>query len=342
MKSHFHKKGHDSNQMPHNEASQAQQKKFALSGGLLKKKLDILNPGLLVLTTYVLLLLSKLIDVTVINRENEYYSVVILQLMIFLLPGAIWCRFRGERYMSGLRFRLPRANSLLLIFSSAVLMISGGLLLSTLFGGLESLSKNFSLYDTFISKTDGSLPSSLYLLAAYAIIPAICEEFVFRGILCYEYEKGGVLRAIIFSSLFFSMLHFNPINILVYLFSGAILSMVMYGSRSLIGAMLAHLLYNIFGLFGQPYMNTLYRITGSSNFFLFIVAFLFLASGTLFCHEAARLYKKYLYEGQSSGYKDPLLNNPIEIRTSYISILKQPTTIACFVFYIIASIIYLF
>lgn len=306
------------------------------------QKRIVLTPTTVVLATYVLLLLSKLADVTLINRENEYYSVVILQLMIFLLPGAIWCRFNGEGYMKGLRIRLPRPNSFILIAAAALLMISGGLLISMLFGGLDSLSKNFSLYDTFISKTDNSLPSTLYLLAAYAFIPAICEEFVFRGILCYEYENGGVMRAVIFSSLFFAMLHFNPVNILVYMFSGAILALVLYASRSLIGAMLAHLLYNIFGLFGQPYMNTLYRITGSSNFFLFLVAFCFLLSGAIFCHEASRLYKKYLYDGASSKYREPVLRSPAQIKASYLSVLKEPCTIACFVFYVIASIIYMF
>ena len=307
-----------------------------------ENKSIMLTPTVVVLCTYVLLLFSKIIDITLINRENEYYSVILLQLMIFLLPGAIWCKFSGEEYIKGLRLRLPKANSLLLIASSALLMISGGLLMSVLFGGLDSLSQNFSLYDTFISKTDGSLPSNLYLLAAYAIIPAICEEFIFRGILCYEYENGGVIRAVAFSSLFFALLHFNPVNILVYLFSGIILALVLYASRSLIGAMLAHFLYNLFGLFGQPYMNTLYRITGSSNFFLFLVAFCFFLSGAIFCHQAAKLYKKYLYEGASSDYRKPILNSKEKIRASYISVLKEPTTIACFAFYIIASIIYIF
>lgn len=306
-----------------------------------KKRNIVLTPSVVVLATYVFLLLSKLADITLINRENEYYSVVILQLMIFLLPGAIWCKFSGESYIKGLRLRLPRANSILLIVSSALLMISGGLLISMLLGGLDSLSSNFSLYDTFISKTDGSIPSSLYLLAAYALIPAICEEFVFRGILCSEYEAGGVARSVIFSALFFAMLHFNPVNIMVYLFSGVILALVLYGSRSLFGAMIAHLLYNIFGLFGQPYMNTLYRITGSSNFFLFLVAFFFLLSGAVFCHEASKLYKKYLYDGVSSSYRKPVLTDPTKIRASYVSVLKEPATIACFAFYVIASIIYM-
>ena len=307
-----------------------------------KRKSIVLTPSIVVLATYFLLLFSKIIDIAIINRENEYYSVILLQLMIFLLPGAIWCKFSGEDYIKGLRLRLPKPRTLLLISSAALLMISGGLLMSVLFGGLNALSKNFSLYDTFISKTDGSLPNKLYLFAAYAIIPAICEEFIFRGILCYEYENGGVMRAVVFSSLFFALLHFNPINILVYLFSGIILALVIYASRSLIGAMITHFLYNIFGLFGQPYMDILYRITGSSNFFLFLVAFCFLLSGAIFCHQAAKLYKKYLYEGVSSDYRKPVLNSKAQIRASYLSVVKEPSTIACFVFYIIASIIYIF
>ena len=313
----------------------------ASEAGTKKRKLKIITPTLLVFTTYALLLLSKIVDIAYINRENEYFTVVILQLMIFLLPGAIWCKYRGEGYLHGLRMRLPRPSSFLLIISGTLLMISGGLLLSVLFGGLDALSKNFSLYDTFTSKGNGTIPSNLYLIIAYAIIPAICEEFIFRGILCHEYEKGGVVRAVVFSSVFFAMLHFEPRNILTYLFSGAILALVLYASRSLFAAVITHLLYNIFCLFGQRYMNTLYKITGSETFFIFIIAFIFLLSAALFCRQGAKLYKKHLYDGVSSSYRKPVAKTPEEIRASFLEVLLQPATILCIVFYIIASIIYL-
>ena len=306
-----------------------------------KRKVKFITPTLLVFATYALLLFSKIVDLTLINRENEYYTVVILQLMIFLLPGAIWCKYRGEGYMRGLRMRLPRPNSFLLMISGTLLMISGGLLLSVLFGGLESLSQNFSLYDTFISKSNGTLPSNAYLLIAYAIIPAVCEEFIFRGILCHEYEKGSVARAVAFSSLFFAMLHFNPINILTYLFSGIVLALVLYASRSLFAAVITHLLYNIFGLFGQRYMNTLYKITGSETFFIFIVAFVFLLSAALFCRQAAKLYQKHLYDGISSNYRKPVAKTPEELRSVFLEVIFEPATILCVVFYIVASIIYM-
>ncbi len=305
----------------------------------LKNKTFILHPTVLVLATYALLLFTKIIDITLINRENEYFSVVILQMMIFILPGAVWCKFSGEKYMSGLRLRMIKADSILLIVCASLLIASGSLLMGVLFGGLESLSNNFSLYDTFISKDQGTIPNKIYLIMAYAVLPAICEEFIYRGILCHEYERGGVLRAIILSSVFFAFLHFNLQNLPMYLFSGIILSMTLYATRSIFGSILAHFLYNIFGLFGQPYMSNLYRITNSPKLFVFIVAFVCILSAAVFCGEAARLYKKYLYMAYPADYRQPVIKNTAALKQSYIDVIRQPSAIACFAVYILALII---
>ena len=298
-----------------------------------------LHPTVLVLATYLLLLLSKVIDLTLINRENEYYSIVILQMMIFLLPGAIWCRFSGEKYLSALRLRMIKLDSLPIILSAAFLMASGGLLLGVLFGGTESLAGSFSLYDTFISKDNGTVPNTIYLVLAYAVLPAMGEEFIFRGILCHEYERGGVLRAVLASSLFFALLHFNLEHFPTYLFAGLILAMTLYATRSLFGAILAHFLYNIFGLFGQPYMNNLYHITGSSSFFLFLGGGVFLISAAIFCGEAARLYRLYLYKAYSADYRKPELQGTSALKNAYLDILRHPSAIACFAVYILALIL---
>lgn len=302
-------------------------------------KTVVLQPTIVVLATYILLLLSKIIDLTLINRENEYFSVVILQMMIFLLPAAIWCRFSGDGYVSHLRLKLPALSTIPLILSAAVLMITGGLLLSILLDGLESLSTNFTLYDTFISKDKGTVTSRLYLILAYAVLPAVCEEFVYRGIVCYEYERGGVVRAVIFSSLFFGFLHFNLINLPVYIFAGAILALTLYSTRSLFGAMIVHFLYNLFGLFGQPYMNALYKLSYSSGFFVFLVTLLFFLSAIAFCAQAASLYKKYLYRGYSADYRKPVITKKEQLKASYLEVIKAPSAILCLAVYILALII---
>ena len=299
----------------------------------------VLHPTVLVLGTYILLLLSKIIDVTLINRDNEYLSVVVLQMMIFLIPAALWCRFSGERYIRSLRIAPIKASSITVIVAAAALMISGGVLISMIFGGLESLSQNFSLYNTFISKDDGTAPSRLYLVLAYAVLPALCEEFVYRGILCHEYEKGGVTRAVLISSLFFSLLHFNLQNFPVYFFAGVILALTLYATRSVFGAIIAHFLYNLFGLFGQPYINTFYNITSSTRLFVFIIVMLFLVSAIIFCAEASRLYKRYFEGALSSKYREPALQGFESIKASYIEVLTKPSAIACYALYIVALIV---
>ena len=299
----------------------------------------LIHPTFLVLVTYILLLITKVIDVTLINRENEYFSVVILQMMVFLLPGAIWCMFSGEKYVSRLRLRPVMPDSIIIIISAAVLLSAGGLLLTVLFGGLDSISNSFSLYDTFVSKDQGTIPNKIYLVIAYAVLPAVCEEFVYRGILCNEYERGGVLRAVIVSSVFFALLHFNLQNLPLYLFSGVILSMTLYATRSLFGSVLTHFLYNLFCLFGQPYMSNLYRITNSPKLFLIIVGVAFILSAAVFCGEAARLYKKYLYRGYPADYRQPVIKDGATLRRSYVDVIRQPSAIACFVIYIVALII---
>ena len=139
-------------------------------------KTVVLNPTTVVLATYILLLVSKLVDVTLLTRDSEYLSVVILQMMIFLLPTAVWCKLSGEKYLKGLRLKSVSADSLPIIIFSALLLISGGLLISLIFGGLEHLSGNFTLYNTFVSNSGGGFSAKLYLVLAYAALPAICEE----------------------------------------------------------------------------------------------------------------------------------------------------------------------
>ena len=307
-----------------------------------KNRTVVLNPTSVVLATYILLLLSKLVDVTLLNRDNEYLSVVILQMMIFLLPCAVWCRMSGEKYIKGLRIKMVGVDTLPIIVLSSLLLISGGLLISLVFGGLEHLSGNFTLYNTFVSNTGGGFSAKLYLILAYAALPAICEEVIYRGILCLEDEKGGVTRAIVFSSVDFALLHFDIRNLPVYLFAGIILALTFYVTRSLIGSILAHFLYNIFGIFGQPYMSTLYNITDNETFFIFIVITTFLLSATLFCAEAARLYKKYLYGARSASYRYPIISTREKLKESYVSVIKTPSAIACFGVYIIAVAISLF
>ena len=233
----------------------------------------------------------------------------------------------------------PKPDSILLIICASLIMITGGLFVGMMFAGLDGLSHSFSLYDTFISKQDGSVANALYLVLAFAALPAVCEEFIYRGILCREYEDKGVFRAIIISSVFFGLLHFNLANLPIYFFCGAIMALVMYATRSVWGAVITHFLYNLFGVFGQPYMATLYRLTKDSRLLVIIVGIVFFLSAAIFCGQASKLYRKYLRQGFSSEYRGEGATGTAHFRESFLDVISDPFTLACVIVYIIAIFI---
>ena len=48
----------------------------------------------LVFSSYLLLLFSRFVDASYLTHDNEYLAVVLLQIMIFLIPAAVFCRVR--------------------------------------------------------------------------------------------------------------------------------------------------------------------------------------------------------------------------------------------------------
>lgn len=290
----------------------------------------------LVLLTYVLLLLSRLLDSALMSRDNEYIVVVLLQILIFLVPGLIYCRLRGTAFTERLRLRLPRLSHLLLLFSAFCVLVSGGLLISIYTGGIGTLDEGFVLYDTFSAKGGDSWREAVYLLLAYAILPAVCEEFVYRGVLCASLESRGLLPAILYSSLSFGMLHFELSHLPVYMFAGALLCAVLYCTQSLAAAVIVHFLYNVFGLFGQPALTRLYIYTGSAELFSFLLTFVLLLFGAIFCGEAGRIYHGYSRSGDRAAYRVDLPRD--ELPSRVLKTLFPPIGILCVVVYLIACI----
>lgn len=257
---------------------------------------------LLVLAVFLLLFVGRLIDTALLTRENEYAAVIVLQLVIFLLPAAFYIKALGLDFG---RFRLSLfgPGHLLLMISVLISLTSGTILIDYLTAGGESLSQNYDLWGVFISKNEGTATNTLYLILAYAALPAFCEEFVFRGLLISEYEKRSTTAALLLSSLFFALLHFDIARFPTYFFAGIMLALTLYASRSLLAAMVVHFCHNMIGIFGRPYMQTLADL-GGDEFFMTLLTAVFLLSTGIFAADAARLYKNYARFDLSSDYRN--------------------------------------
>lgn len=230
----------------------------------------------------------------VLNRYLPSYFasplvMLLLQLAVFLLPSLLFIRARGRGYGRALRLRRPFAAHIPLLLSAFFALFTGALLLSILCGGTESLGNSTTTYE---SVAPSSIWTALAIIPALALLPAILEELLFRGILFTELDRRGALRAILVSALLFALIHFDLANLPVYFYAGVLLALVLYATDSLPATMLLHAAYNLCSLLGQRYINAFYHFTGSVELFLFFLILVLLIALLFFCRECARLYRQ--------------------------------------------------
>lgn len=87
----------------------------------------------------------------------------------------------------------------------------------------------------------------LFVLAIFstAIVPAICEEYLFRGAVLGLLLPFGRTTAIIGSSILFGFMHQNPLQLFYTVFMGVILGYIYVKTKSIWACMLLHFFNNL-------------------------------------------------------------------------------------------------
>jgi len=118
-----------------------------------------------------------------------------------------------------------------------------------------------------IEKTFGNLiradnvPEMLLVIITIAVVPAICEEVMFRGYIQRSFGfKFKPHIAAILTALFFALYHFNPYGLIPLAIIGFYLGFAAYKSQSLVIPIIIHFLNNFFAVM-------LYFIIGDDELF---------------------------------------------------------------------------
>lgn len=88
----------------------------------------------------------------------------------------------------------------------------------------------------------------LVLIVVAAVLPAICEEALFRGAVQGTLERVGVWRASVITAMLFALFHLNPLAIIPLFIMGLAFSIVCWRTGSSVSSMLAHLANNAVGV----------------------------------------------------------------------------------------------
>lgn len=291
-------------------------------------------PSLLILVVFALLLLSRLIP-SGQSATDLFLSDIVLQILIFVLPCLFYCKLRRipVSKISSLTTVLP-IRFILLIGLFGV-MVLGSMLLNL---GVYSLAGSVEQYSSSSAETlmqISSVSGAFFVVLAFCIVPAIVEEFFFRGILFSEYSDSGRFAALFITSFAFAMAHFDLLQLPSYLFSGMILGFSLNVTRSLLAPMLLHCASNLFNIFLAPYLWQITFAPLGVLFTFFILIGLLLIFAVLALREAEDISTEYAYDPRRAE------DTPLSPQKS-LALLAQdllcPPYLVCILVFIITSI----
>ncbi len=250
---------------------------------------------LLVGIVYLLILITRTVDFSGVDGSGveAYLSTVAVQLFIFTLPCVLYIRYRSLDVRETLRIRLPSPDKIMFMALCALLLMLVSILTT-------ALSSGGSVYSARELPAD---PAALvYFAVCFAVVPALCEELLFRAVVMSEYQQTSVAAAVLISSLFFAMMHFDLPGFPFYLFSGLVLSMCAYAANSVIASFTVHLCYNLFALFGGGVVERVLGALTDTTPVLLTLGALTLLVLSLTLGECQRIYASYAKKNRPSGY----------------------------------------
>ncbi len=231
-----------------------------------KLKLPYITAPLLVIFVITAMQVSTR-SLTSLNSEtNIFVAIGVIQLVVLALPSIVYYLLKGRKLESPMYLVSNRAPDIIFVLFAALFFICGTLLIKFFYfvnGGSVAAITNY--YSDFSGSQEGF--GHLEIILSLIIIPAICEEFLFRGIIFNEYRKYGTANAVIISALCFAMLHFSVESFFVYLFSGLLLGFCAAMTKSILPSIAIHLLSNTLSIYAS---DAFLRITVVKNGAYFI------------------------------------------------------------------------
>ena len=179
--------------------------------------------------------------------------------MTFMFSLFLWRKHKGE-----IEIKLKKVEPVKLAQLSAITVcgIPIALFLNYFAGILSSAGAD--------SAEDVNTYPLILSLVVFAVVPAVVEEFVFRGVILGAYSKVDVKAGIVISSLFFALLHFSFGSVMYGFFFGLLFAVIRLSTGNLVYTIIMHCLFNTINVL-MSYMR-LDKIPAVVVFIVFAVA----------------------------------------------------------------------
>lgn len=284
---------------------------------------------LLVIFVIVAMQLSRYALKNLDETTNVFVAVGVIQLAVLALPCMIYYLLKGRQLSTPVMLLARRGSNLFFVLFSAMFFVSGMLLIKYFYfvnGGTVASLVNY--YGDISGTAEGT--GHLEIIISLIIIPAVCEEFFFRGIVFSEYRRYGTANAIIISAVCFAILHFSIQNFFVYLFSGLLLGFVTAVTRSLLPSIALHLMSNTLSIYASDAFLRITVVKNGAYFIGFVLIMLTALSFVLMMSRVESICYNY-------AERPPIESIPPKSRENVVKVFLSPTFILLAVVFLIIN-----
>ena len=184
------------------------------------------------------------------------------QILFILLPALVFSKMFYNNIPAIFRIRVPHWKEILLFVAGIIILtplLQTYLYLQTHFINWLAANSSFvasakklidSLNDMMEHAYDSLIIANtfferVFVIIIVAVVPAICEESMFRGYIQRSFEfKLKPFHAALVTAIFFGIYHFNPYGIIPLILLGLYFGFAAYISNSIIIPMILHFLNN--------------------------------------------------------------------------------------------------
>lgn len=254
-------------------------------------------PMLLVAVSFVICLVALIINKFIYPFSNELLAPVILQLVALLIPAYLVIMLTSSdksifAQMKEIGFKALKSDYVFFVLFASLFAACASLILTLAFGGAYDASKGIALLGIFTAGENEYTVSIPYIILTYAVIPALAEELLYRGVLFTSLQKVSFPFAAVVSTVLYALSGFSLGGIIPTLFVGALSIFVLYTTKSLWACVILHFIFNLYRLFLEANVAA-YFLSAGNNLLLITTLILVLAlSALLFFSESARIFRK--------------------------------------------------
>jgi membrane protease YdiL (CAAX protease family) len=201
------------------------------------------------------LFVFKTPQVTPENVQGVRIQTGLAQIFLLLIPTLILARIQTKDLRSVFRIKVPRFKSV--FFAIIGVFALQQVLQVYLFFQDQIPLPHFvkpqvdeirklieEIYRVLIASH--SVPELLFVILIVALIPSICEELLFRGLVQRNFEKSSPIKwlGIIVTGIIFGVYHLNPFSLIPLIALGIYFGYIVYKSDSILVAIIAHFFNN--------------------------------------------------------------------------------------------------